>query len=163
MKYSTSLLYIFFFLFFSTACEDHRLEGMVDDRVYLLASGWQSPAMGRTEAISYPVIIYKSGLGVTEAEVALEIDETVLAEYNRTSAKKYKLLPSACYKMERTTCRIGKETPLEKVVITLDGGAIYLLQGLYTTEYVLPLRLTSLNGIAVDSIQSTVLVAPKIN
>lgn len=161
-KTFVSIYTLLLILLVFSACEDHRLEGMVDDHIYLLNTGIQIQELGRTEALNYELVVYKSGMGVAKSEAYVSIDPSVLEEYNKTSEKKYEMLPDACFNLEETDCIFMDETVSESVNLTLDGGAIYMLQGRLTTNYAIPLRLIPVSGVSVDSLKSTAIIVPKI-
>ena len=162
MKRMYIVLSAFLLLFTFTACEDKRLTGMVDDHVFLLESGIRILELERTEAIDYKMVVYKSGMGTARGKVKILIDETVLNEFNSYSEKKYLMLPEACYNLREIEAVFLKETVSEIIPITLDGGAIYLLQGRLTTDYAIPIRIEPVDGINIDAGESSVLIIPKV-
>ena len=145
------------------SCEDTRLTGIVDDKIYILNSGNQVFDLNRVEAKDFEMVVYKAGVGKTSAKVKVIVDLEVLEKHNAESDKKYELLPEACYSLLNLDAVVFKDKESDIIPITLDGGAIYILQGRLVTNYALPIRIEPISGAGIDAEQSTVLIIPKIN
>ncbi|RHJ95294.1 BT_3987 domain-containing protein [Parabacteroides bouchesdurhonensis] len=145
-----------------TSCEDTRLDGMVDDKTYLLTSGFQELKIYNFGSVTYKFAIYKSGIGSSEAHLTFKADEETLAEYNQANNTDYKLLPSDMYSMP-TNCTIAKEEERIYVEVNFDTQKIMDLQGKKQSSYIIPIKMISNNGIEIESGKNMIILAPIIS
>lgn len=162
-KYIVKLYALITICIAGVSCEDTRLTGMVDDKLYILNGGSQVVNLLRTEAKNYDLVIYKAGISDKSAKARIKIDLDFLEEFNSMSEKKYQLLPEACYKLSSEETVVFKDEASEIIPIIIDGGAVFLLQGRLTTNYALPISIEAVDGSQVEPTKSTVLIIPRIN
>lgn len=128
------------------SCEDHRLDGLEPDMVYLPKAGAVieesytigEPAYGQLWA-------YKSSYNGTTCNVSFVIDEEVLTRYNAGNGTSYEMLPEDCYRIPQTTFTIeGKDEHARFSIKYYPEKIVELCGGVYELErYALPVRLTS--------------------
>ena len=162
MKKILSIFYLGVLLLILNGCEDNRMNWMVDDKVYFINNDFQKEAIFNTGSATYRAAIYKSGVGQQPAEVSIVVDESLLSTYNEENGTQYKALPSAMYTMP-ATCSLSKDEERTYLEIKFDTQKIIDLQGEEVSEYVLPIRLKSENGIAIDETKSVLLLAPVVD
>lgn len=161
-KYILSYYWIlasFFSVFIS--CEDTRLDGMVDDKLYVINSGLYTVEVQDFGKVEYNHAVYKSGNGSDAASVSFVIDESLITSYNAQNGTGLQLLPSNCYSMEKTDAALNKDQERATVKIVFDSKAIYELQK-GEQKYVLPLKMNSDSPIVADSAKLVSLISPKI-
>ena len=94
MKKNLAFIILLVSVLFS-ACEDNRMEGMMDDQFYLLKNGdYILKAYRQKSLVDFEVSIYKSGMGTASGEVSFAADESVLSNYNTANGVSYKQLPA---------------------------------------------------------------------
>ncbi len=154
-----SFLALLSFLFI--ACEDNRLDGMADDKIYLIKSGIQPAQLYNFGSYDYELPVYKSGYGTKKASIELTVDPALLTSYNSGNGTSYQLLPASCYSLKTNTINMNEEAASEKYTVAFNTSEILKLQG-NGNSYILPLLVKSLNGIALDSAKSRVLLMPNV-
>lgn len=161
MKYNVIRLFLLFFavLFFS-ACEDNRMDGMVNDKVYLLQSGLQKVPVNYRDYADIYLTMYKSGVGDRKAKVTFEISQDLLTEYNEKNKTAYELLPEICFEFENRECLFAKDDIDKNLMITFDGAIIKRFQNLYETKYALPVKAIIEGDVDVDKEKTTVIILP---
>lgn len=143
------------------SCEDNRLEGMMDDKVYLLRTGLQPTQVFNFGEYDFDVFVIKSGLGTKDASVKITVTPEILETYNANNGTDYELLPDDCYLLKATTMDIPAKTPSVSFPILFNSTKIIALQQ-DGKKYILPLSLFALNDINVDPVMDEVLLDPII-
>src|SRR5690554_237738 len=91
-------LFVATVLLFMFSCEDHRMDGMEPDKVFLVKRGLVTESVYNIgEIVTTNYWTYKSGYLGTSCTINYEIDEALLNEYNSENETTYKLLPESCY------------------------------------------------------------------
>ncbi len=93
-------------LLVSYSCEDSRMHNMVDDKVYILKSGFVEEDIF-TDNSPYHFYVVKSGITGMEAAVELVIDEEPMLIYNYNNNTNYKMLPEDTYTIESSVINFG--------------------------------------------------------
>lgn len=139
--YKTILL-VAVVLFYS--CEDHRMDGMEPDKVFLVKRGLVTESVYNIgEMVTTNYWTYKSGNSGTSCTITYEIDEEFLNQYNTENGTSYSLVPENCYTVNETRFTIsGKElhAPFD---FTYDPALILAASdGAYeANEFALPIRI----------------------
>jgi hypothetical protein len=144
------------------SCEDNRLEGMVDDKLYLLKSGYQSTQVFNFGEYQIDAYIIKAGYGDRDAVLDIAVTPELLTAYNASNGTDYRVLPENCYSLlGATDISIPAKIPSEHFSILFNSTQIKtLLQD--GKKYILPLSILAANGFPVDSVTGQVLVDPVI-
>jgi hypothetical protein len=142
MTYLKSILLLVVVLLFS--CEDHRMDGMEPDKVFLAKRGLVTESVyniGETVTANYWT--YKSGVGITTCTVEYQIDAAVLEQYNLENGTAYKLLPEDCYTLGDTRFTFSGKDLHAPFSFTYDPALIVEASGgtYETNEYALPIRI----------------------
>lgn len=151
-------------LLLSTACEDNRMNYMVDDEIYLLNPGFNETNIFNWGDFTYNLYVIKGGKGQQGANVEFNVDETLLVEYNTAHGTTYKLLPAEYYKVVNNKLSFGAEDYRNSFQINFSTEAIAQLQETSTDKYVLPCQMKILNasiGMA-DSARMSSIISPVI-
>ena len=101
MKQSSNTFFTAFLmltLFFS-ACQEKRLDGMVEDRIYLVTPGLHTMPVYNWGKDSIGLQVIKSGTGQQPATVRLTIDPTLTDKYKENSEAQYELLDERFIKL----------------------------------------------------------------
>lgn len=147
MKRLILLIPVFTSLWLS--CEDHRMDGLEPDKVYLAKRGLVIESVYDIgEIVTANFWTYKSGYSGTSCTINYEIDEEILNTFNSENGTNYTLLPGNCYTLGETSFTIsGKEmhapfsfTYDPALIVEASGGAYE------TNEYALPIRIIT-NGV----------------
>ena len=163
MKKNLAFIILLVSVLFS-ACEDNRMEGMMDDQFYLLKNGdYILKAYRQKSLVDFEVSIYKSGMGTASGEVTFVADESVLSNYNTANGVSYKQLPADCYTIDNSTVQFDPETVSKKVKITLDVKKVESLQGIGNKQYAIPLKISTTSGISVVADKSELILIPEIS
>ncbi|MGV8093172.1 MAG: DUF1735 domain-containing protein [Mangrovibacterium sp.] len=128
MTYLKSILLLVVVLLFS--CEDHRMDGMEPDKVFLAKRGLVTESVyniGETVTANYWT--YKSGVGITTCTVEYRIDAAVLEQYNLENGTAYKLLPKDCYTLGDTRFTISGKDLHAPFSFTYDPALIVEASG----------------------------------
>lgn len=131
------------------SCEDHRLDGMEPDKVFLAKRGFvevNSYAIGKS--FREAVWTNKSGIGKTGAEVTYTVDPSLLTAYNEANGTAYRPLPEDCYTIPQTRFQMGAEDRDAKFYVDYEPDKILAYDnGEYEARnYVLPLRIEAGEG-----------------
>lgn len=159
------LIYLLLFTILSSglvSCEDNRMQSMVEDKIYLLKSGFQVVEIYNSKESSFDIVVCKAGIGISEAKVVLSVNEQLLTDYNTTNGTSYKLLPSTHYALQSTEELMSSKDSRVFFHVTFDTQKIIDIQSDKEVEYVLPFILEETTSLSVDSLKSTILLAPKI-
>jgi len=140
------------------SCTDHRLDGMVDDKVYLLNYDLQNINVFNFGEFTSNVTICKGGIGSIEADVELDLDPEIVIRYNNLNGTSYRLLPSQCYELSANSFKFDSKDIRKIMVIKYHTNAIANLTD--RNNYVIPLRMTVGEGIPFDENKQTLLVHP---
>lgn len=133
-------------LLLSTACEDNRMNYMVDDQIYLLNPGFNETDIFNWGDFTYNLYVIKGGKGRQGASVEFQVNETLLTEYNAANGKNYKLLPAEYYTIINKQISFGAEDYRKSFQIKFDTEAISQLQTTSADTYVLPCQMSILNA-----------------
>ncbi len=128
------------------ACEDHRLDGMEPDKVYLAKSGLITESTyDLGEKVTAEYWTYKSGISGTTAVIEYKIDNVLLEAYNVEHGTTYDPLPENCYELGETRFTIGGKEMHAPFAFTYDPALIVAAsEGVYESqEFVLPIRIIS--------------------
>ena len=125
-----------------SGCEDRRLNNMVEDKVYLNDFGENVQNVFKWENFTYQLQVIKSGVGQQGGDVALTVDEALLAQFG----DKYTLLPAELYKIKTPQVFFGEEDYSAPFEIEFYAAGIETLQAATKLLYAVPVRL-SLNTI----------------
>lgn len=149
-------------IFLMLGCEDKRLDGMVDDQVYLVETGLVHPDTmynNRShEDVEIPV--YKSGYGQETATVILEEDQAALEAYNLQNGTKYMMLPKHTYTIAKNTYSFAAKDYRGFVTIKFDVNALIDLGDSDDFDYVVPLKVSTVSGVRINEKLDFILVAP---
>ena len=130
-------------LIFFSCNEDYRLHNMVDDQIYAESSGFVNADIHLLDNSIYLFHVVKSGMGLQEAEVEIQIDEQLLAAYNSKKNSSYKLLPSDFYTIKSKKITFGKDDYNKSFEIQFKKDKV---EQIISDEYVLPLSLKISNS-----------------
>lgn len=160
MKRVITFAYFVILLMSLPGCQDHRLDGMVDDRILLLRPDFQKVEVYNigTHEVDIPVI--KGGIGVQEADVSFALNVKLLTDYNEQHKTSYKLLPEDHYVIPQKQLHIAAEDPRGLLKIIFNTEKISQLDNI--RNYVLPLSMTVSEGIKVVSGRTSVLIMPNL-
>lgn len=145
-----------------TSCTNDLDTNMVNDTIGLLNPNLVVTTVypGVDEVSDIQVI--KSGKGMVDAQVSLDVDESVLAKYNEENGTSYALMPSDCYTL--ILKQLSFSASDYQKAFTLQWN-IEKLQSLLaqSTHYVVPL-LMSVNsaGVDVDEGRLSTLLLPSL-
>lgn len=163
-----NFIYIFILLLtlsIGTACdESYRLHNMVDDQIYVLKPGLVSEEMFLWSDYTYDYIVIKSGMGLQDAEVELQIDENLVAEYNTSHNTNYQVIPQEYYSLKSKKLLFDKGEYRKSFQIEFDLNAILELQKNSEVQYVLPCKLNVMNASieVADSARISSIIVPVI-
>ncbi|MDR1097721.1 MAG: DUF1735 domain-containing protein [Tannerella sp.] len=144
-KYKILLWPVSLFVLFS-ACEDARMDFMVDDTLYLLNPGFQETETFNWGDYSHHLYVIKSGRGQQGTQVEIRVNGSVLTEYNGENSASCKLLPENCYTIPSNRLSFGREDYRASVPVDFNVQAIAALQAQTGDSYALPVELFVLNG-----------------
>lgn len=152
-----NILFLTCLSIFFCSCEDHRLDGMEPDKVYLGKRGlYQVDAYATGETAHESVWTNKSGIGDQYAKITYTVDESILTQYNEQNGTNFLLLPEDCYVIPQKILDIAAE----------DRTAFFFFEyypekildhegGIYGSKmYVLPLRIVSEGAPLSDKVES---------
>lgn len=152
-------------LLVSYSCEDSRMHNMVDDKVYILKSGFVEEDIF-TDNSPYHFYVVKSGITGMEAAVELVIDEEPMLIYNYNNNTNYKMLPEDAYTIESSVINFGPNDYKKSFPIVFNAEKIKSLKETNQVEYVLPCRIRLLRSKSEaeisDSLHITTIIHPNI-
>lgn len=125
-------------LIFFSCDEDYRLHNMVDDQIYVVNSGFVDADIHLLDNSNYQFHVVKSGMGLQDAVVELQIDEQLLASYNSENSTSYKMLPNDFYSIKTMKITFGKDEYNKSFEIQFKKEKV---EQINSDEYVLPLKL----------------------
>ena len=134
----TSLILIFF-----SCDEDYRLHNMVDDQIYAVTPGFVDADIHLMDNAVYNFHVVKSGIGLQNAEVELQIDEQLLASYNTENNTSYKMLPSEFYSIKNKKITFGKDEYNKSFEFQFKKDKVEMIE---SDDYALPLKLKIVNS-----------------
>ena len=140
------------------ACTDHRLDGMVDDQVYLLNYDIQNIDVFNFGEYTSDVVICKGGIGGATADVELALDQELIIRYNNMNGTSYKMLPENCYNLSATNFHFDKEDNRKVMTITYHTQAMGALSD--RNNYVIPIFMKAGEGTKFDEDKQVLLVHP---
>ena len=157
-KKSLYLLGLSALLSLFSACEDHRDDFMVEDKVYIsksgiLEEGAYALGTGETKLELWAV---KSGVNGSSGQVTFTVDPQLLEDYNRNQSTPLELLPQDCYRIPQTVFSLSEDQPTAPFELFYDLDKIAGQYG-YGRKYLLPIRLKS-EGIPVNTAKDHVLL-----
>lgn len=158
-KYSNTFFKAFLMLtLFFSACEEKRLDGMVEDRIYLMSPGLRTVTVFDWGKDSVGLQVIKSGAGQQPAKVTLTIDPALIGKYNPGAA--YELMDERFYKIANDVLEFKGEDYKRSFDLVLDVDA--LKQAVAAgKKYALPCKVTIVEGTvqpAKDAILEQVLL-----
>lgn len=162
MKPKISFLYLFLLSLGLFSCEDNRMDGIIDDKIYLLRNNLQVEPIFDFGTSTYDIVACKSGVLAKDANLVLTINEQLISNYNQVNGTSYKLLPASCYEIQSASCYMATKETKGLFKIVLNTTAIVALEGYDNVQYVLPCSVNAENNIEVDSLKSIILIAPQI-
>ncbi|MGM9747204.1 MAG: DUF1735 domain-containing protein [Candidatus Cryptobacteroides sp.] len=128
----------------AASCEDHRRDGLMPSKVYLVRNGVEqySATADQTSAIA-SAWATKSGLLPSSCVVTYVIDPQDLAQYNEAYGTNYEMLPESCYTLGQMNFNLEPEDLNAEFEVTYNPSAIYALTGEYNVpgKYALPARI----------------------
>lgn len=147
------------------ACEDKREDYMdpYATTLYITNSGESDITLYRTgESTLYRLGIYKAGaFNDTKASAEVNVmDAANLQLYNAENGTSYKMLPQNCYSVSGSKVNFGSGQNNQYIDVTFETETIAQLTDLATSEYVLPMVLTSSATINPD--KSVAMLKPEI-
>lgn len=148
-------------LFSLFACDDPRLDKMVDDSVYLANYGVHQQNIYMGEGFTYPITVVKAGVGQQSGTVRLSVSEEIISKYNGD----YTLLPQQYYQIRQNEITLEKDDYQATFIIDYDVEGIQNLVATNGNSYAIPLELESINGeiaLADNPDQCTMLLVPQI-
>ena len=150
---------------FATSCADHREDGLLPSKVYLVRNGVEvySSTSDKTSATA-TAWATKSGLLPSECVVTYEVDELALTEYNEYNSTNYEMLPESCYTIGQTVFSLGSDDLNAEFAVTYNPSAIYALTGEYNVpqKYALPIRI-KVDGLELVEDKSVVIMTFNIS
>lgn len=143
-----------------TACEDNRMDGMVNDKVYIVQSGVQEVYVNYRDYADFTLSVYKSGVSEQTADASISISEDVLSAYNEKEGTSFVLLPDVCYSVSRTNFSFSSSSISYKSVITFDGDILKRYQNRGEKKYALPIILDVEGNVETNGSSSEVIIIP---
>lgn len=143
------------------SCEDHRMNNMVDDSVYLANFGIKEQNVYKGDGFTYPVTVIKSGAGMQGGSVTLAVNELLLAEH----ASQYTLLPNQYYTLKTSQLQFDKSDYRLDFDVDFDVAGIEALQASTGLEYALPFELAAAGSslkLTGDAVQHYSILVPKV-
>ncbi len=131
-------------LFFS--CEDNRRVDIVEDKVYLLESGFNEQEMLNMDSYIHHVMVIKSGIGTQSGTVKLVVDENIVDSYNEEHGTQYQVVPSNLYEISTSDIVFNKQDYRVPFEVRMNAPAIRELQKENSEEYVIPIRAEVVSG-----------------
>ncbi len=144
------------FLLVIIACEDSRMDKMVEDKVYLLKPGINEIDAFLWEDYTYDLMVIKSGIGQQQADLELVIDEAALQKYNDANQTSFELLPPDYYSIKSKNIIINKKEERAPFQIVLETNKLKELLSESDKKYALPCRIDIINQ-AISSADSAVM------
>jgi len=158
MKSVVRIIFITIMAHMIVGCADHRLDGMVDDKVYLLNYNLQNINVFNFGEYTSNVVICKGGIGTVAADVELELDQEVMIRYNNLNGTSYKMLPSQCYELSANKFHLNPGDVRQIMIIKYHTNAMANLPD--KNNYVIPLQMKVGEGTEFDEAKQTLLVRP---
>ncbi len=157
MKQSSNTFFTAFLmltLFFS-ACQEKRLDGMVEDRIYLVTPGLHTVPVFDRGKDSVRLQVVKSGVGQQPAKVKLTIDPSLISKYKETPAASYELMDERLYKIVSDVLefKTGDYKKTFDLVLDVDALKQAVAGG---KKYALPCKISIVDG-TVQPAKNTVL------
>lgn len=147
-------------LAYLTACEDNRMDGMVNDNIYIVQSGIQEVYVNYRDYADFTLSVYKSGMNEQAANASIHVSEEVLSAYNEKEGTFYVLLPDVCYSISKTDFSFSTSSVSHKSVITFDGDILKRYQNMGEKKYALPILLDVEGNVDTKSSSSEVIIIP---
>lgn len=154
------LLVLGLFAFLCASCDDNRMNGMVNDKVYIVQSGEQEVFVNARDFADFVLTIYKSGIGTKAADVTLSVDEQYLEDFNTQNGTNLQLLEEYCYEISKNQFSFSSSDVEKFSTITFDGALIKRNQELGVRKFALPLKIDVAGGVDTDYQSSHVLIVP---
>ena len=149
-------VFILFLIF--PSCTDHRLDGMVDDQIYLLNYDMQNIDVFNFGEYTSTVVVCKGGMGNVSADVELVLDQNLIIKYNNINGTSFKMLPANCYNLSATDFHFEKGDVRKVMTITYHTGMMADLPD--RNNYMIPLQMIVSEGVKFDEDKQTVMVCP---
>ncbi|MCF3111301.1 DUF1735 domain-containing protein [Niabella sp. CC-SYL272] len=152
---NTTSLAFFMITLFLCACQEKRLDGMVEDRIYLVTPGLHTMPVYNWGKDSIGLQVIKSGTGQQPATVRLTIDPTLTDKYKENSEAQYELLDERFYKIASSVLEFKAEDYKKSFDFIIDVTALKQAGGA-AKKYVLPCKV-SISGGTVQAAKDAVL------
>jgi len=143
------------------ACDDPRLDKIVDDSVYLANYGLHQQNVYTGEGFTYPVTVVKAGAGLQGGKVRLKVNDALITKYGGN----YTVLPQQYYQIRQGEINLSKGDYRVAFNLDFDAAGIQTLAASTGLTYALPLELESAEqGLSLADNQdlSTMLLVPRI-
>ena len=140
------------------SCEDNRLDGMVEDQIYLLNHDFFNVDVFNFGEFTSNVVVCKGGIGQSSAEVELLVDQTLISRHNNNFGTSYQMLPSNCYTLSATKLLFETKDVRQVVTVTYNTKAIGDLPD--RDSYIIPLQMKVGEGIDFDQDKQVLLIRP---
>lgn len=129
-----------------SSCEDHRMDGIEPDKVFLIKRGLVTESVYNIgETVTSGYWTYKSGYSGTSCTIDYNINEELLKDYNLENGTAYMLLPENCYTLGETRFTISEKSMYAPFSFTYDPALVLeASNGVYeASEFALPIHITS--------------------
>ena len=140
----------------SSWLKDDRNNYLTDESIYLLNNEFSQVDLNSG---SCDINVIKSGKGLSECSVKIQLDEQALAEWNALNGENYLPLPENVLEFSATSLRFKKDDFRKTVTVTWEPAAVSAL--LSVGRYVIPVSLESSDLESVEG-RSFVIVQPKL-
>ena len=158
MKSVVKIVFIILIANIVVGCADHRLDGMVDDKVYLLNYDLQHLDVFNFGEYTSNVAICKGGMGTLAANVELALDPEAIIRYNNFNGTSYKILPSSCYELSANNFHFDAKDIRQIMVVKYHTNAIANLPD--RNSYIIPMRMKVAEGTPFDETKQELLIRP---
>jgi len=152
---NTTLLAFFMITLFFCACQEKRLDGMVEDRIYLVTPGLHTMPVYNWGKDSIGLQVIKSGTGQQPATVTLTIDPALIDKYKESPEVQYELLDERFYKIAGSILEFSAEDYKKSFDFIIDVAALKQV-AVASKKYVLPCKV-SISGGTVQAAKGAVL------
>lgn len=159
LKYSLFVLGAFIL---GISCEDNRLDDMAEDQIYLIKSGLQEAQVYNFGTYDYELPVYKSGYGTKEATLEFSADPALLNTYNQSKGTNYQLLPTNCYSLKNNMLNLSSSDLSDNYIVTFNTEEVLKLK-VNGDQYILPLKMKSINGISLKESKTDILLIPQVS
>lgn len=126
------------------SCEDHRLDGIPGNRVYIARNGVQEMAIyDLGEPVQLAVSVAKAGYYNNPGEATLTLSEPLINFWNTEYGTHYEMLPASCYEFSNATVKFGEKDLYATTPLTINVEEFSALDP--DKVYALPIELSNSN------------------